>query len=95
MLMKQKTQGVFVLFDCTKYEGCVPLYAFRERKAAEHLKAAAEEYDEKMPQCPTGIGAEEWEIYESKSKEWKNNHPIGKDFDGADYYSIANVPFFA
>ena len=72
---------------------------FRVREAAECLKVMAEEYDKKMPQCPSCIDdsdkcEEEWEIYESKSKEWKHNHPIRKDFDGADYYSIVKVPFF-
>ena len=94
-----KLLSVFILLDCTKFEGCAPLCTFRLKEAAECLKAMAEEYDKKMPQCPSCLEDsdecnKEWEIYKLKSKEWKSNHPIGKDFDGADYYSIVNVPFF-
>lgn len=92
--------SVFVLMDCTDYEGCSPLHAFRHFEAAKALKAMAEAYDQKKPQCPTCIddGNEceaEWAEYDRLTAEWKSNHPIKNGFDGADFYSIKEVLFSA
>ena len=90
--------SVFVLLDCTDYEGCVVLRAFKLEESAEALKAMAEAHDAKKPQCPSCTDDsdecnKEWDIYEESLKQWKKSHPIKEGFDGADFYSISEVPF--
>lgn len=83
--------SIFLLLDCTDYEGCSPLRAFKYRDAAECLKSMAEAHDKKMPEIPPV--EEDWTEYYKLDAEWKKNHPIADGFEGANFYSIMEVPF--
>jgi hypothetical protein len=92
--------GVFLLMDCTEYEGCTPLHTFKHKEAAEALKSMSESHDEKKPRMPGCVddSAEcdaEWDAFNSAEDEWNNSHPIAKGFSGADSYCIVEVPFHA
>jgi hypothetical protein len=90
--------SVFVLLDCTDYEGCLPTHAFKRKEDAECLKAIAEAYDHTKPHCPECIGDSvecdsEWDKYRKAEQEWSDGHPIKKGFHGSDFYSIYQIPF--
>lgn len=90
--------NIFVLLDCTDHEGCCPLLAFEHEEAAKAFKVMAEAYDEKKPRGPDCMDESDgcyaqWSEYETAIDEWSNNHPVRKDFSGADYYSIAEIPY--
>lgn len=92
--------SVFVLLDCTQYEGCEPLRAFKFKEQAEVLKAMAEAHDSKAPRCPNSVedspsNDAEWDEFEKQRAVWRDNHPIKKGFSGAEFYAIVEIPFSA
>lgn len=84
--------SVFILLDCTNYEGCVPLHVFKHRDAAVCMKAMAEAHDQKKPTIQGNSDAE-WDEYGENMREWSDDHPVKKGFQGADDYCIDEVPF--
>jgi len=85
---------IFILMDCTEYEGCDAIVAFESIESAEKMKLAAEEYDAIRPDCPDMDADNEiWDSYGEILKVWKKSHPLGPNAERADTYLIAKIPF--
>lgn len=88
-------ESIFVVSAGMDYEGSTPIRAFATKAEADEFAQACQQYENTRPPLFRDDDEASIAAWSAALEEWRRAHVGGEQADGADYFSVDEIPFAA